>query len=67
MSRTKRLDHASREVREAEAIRANRRQARALEVIAGVLMMDYLARHDESYSVEELFEEARWRAQGGSL
>jgi hypothetical protein len=45
---------------------AQERQAEALELIAGMLMLEYDSREDRpSYSAEALEEEARFHASGG--
>lgn len=55
-----------REDRETAAVLANHRQADALEVIAGMLMLDYLDHEDRpDYSVESLHREAVFHARGG--
>jgi len=44
------------------------RQADALEVIAGMLMLEFDYREDRpGYSVEALYEEAQYHGQGGEL
>lgn len=47
---------------------AQERQADALELIAGMLMVDFEYGEDNpSYTVEALEEEARFHARGGDL
>jgi hypothetical protein len=61
-----RIAELDRAEREALAVRANQRQADALEAIAGMLMVAF--DYDEEmpgYSVEALYEEALFHGRGG--
>lgn len=56
----------TREERELAAVRANQRQAAALEVIAGMLMLQFDYDDDRpGYTVESLYQEARYYGRGG--
>lgn len=50
------------------ACEAQERQARALEAIAGILMVDFDYDEDRpDYTVEALYEEALFHGRGGDL
>ena len=56
----------TREERELAAVRANQRQAAALEAIAGMLMLQFEYDDDlPGYSVEALYRDAQYHGRGG--